>query len=53
MEKVIQAVKDFYDMKLLKNSDFENALKDCSKEELVEFIMAHQSRGCFKEIVHD
>jgi hypothetical protein len=53
MEQVIKYIKDFYNMDLQKTSDFENALKECSKDDLVDFIIEHQGRGCFKGICHD
>jgi len=54
MRQVIDAVSDFYNMKLQKTSDFEQELEECSKEDLIEFIMEHQARGCFgRGIIHD
>ena len=57
MEKVIKIIQSWYEGKgVFKNGnseDFENALNMCSKEELIEFIVEHQARGCFKGIVHD
>lgn len=47
MNKVINIVKNFYSLQLPRTKDFEDALLDCEKEELVEFIMHQQSRGVF------
>lgn len=46
---VITIIQAYYDMKLPNTSDFENALMECSKEELVEFIMNAQCQGKFKD----
>lgn len=47
--KVITCIQAFYEIKLQKTSDFENALMECEKEDLVEFIINSQNRQCFKE----
>ncbi len=52
MEETQQAVIDFYNGDLQKTSDFENKLKEISKEDLIDFIMAMQCRGCFKGICY-
>jgi len=44
VETIIQA---FYEQKLQKTSDFENALKECSKEGLIDFIMSLQCKQVF------
>lgn len=43
-------INDFYNMRLVTTQDFENALLDFSKEELVGFIIEQQSRGMFKSL---
>ena len=53
MQNAIKAVKDYYDGKLQTTKDFEDALEECSKGELVEFIIQHQCRGCFRGVIHD
>ena len=51
MNKVIKIVGDFYEGK---TNEFEQELLDCEKQELVDFIVAMQGRGCFgRGIVHD
>lgn len=52
MKKTQQAVQDYYNFKLQKETDFENALKECNKDDLIDFIMTMQCRGAFNGICY-